>query len=207
MSTLPQESNPSTPKPDLFADLSALAVNQSFDELTAAVDYCSIPLRKPGKQCFIRVSPDERHRITVAMLELEAATGGDRELFIIHPSVLPDIVDLPSISQRMIILYVMRPENTPALWPIRMPKENSGRKDTWARSALRGCTAGHEGLAKRVSPNMQLGGYIAHVAKAEWPEPVWPDLAMEELLRRAVGDEGVITSATHPAIKALRGEV
>ncbi len=58
----------------------------------------------------------------------------------------------------------------------------------------------------RVTPSMPMGCYVATVAKATWPEPKWPDLTMNEMLRRAVGDEGVITSVDHPAIKALRGE-
>lgn len=192
-------------KIDLFSDLSKLSVNQSFDELTAETDFVHIPLRKPNKQCFIRVSPEERHRVQLAMLELDAGTGGDRELFIIHPGILPSVADLPGLSQRIVMLCVARPESTPFLWPIKTPQERSGKKDAWSRSALEIARRAMKDWI-RVTPNMPMGCYVATVAKAAWPEPKWPELTMNEMLKRAVGEEGVITDVGHPAIKALRGE-
>jgi hypothetical protein len=53
---------------------------------------------------------------------------------------------------------------------------------------------------------MQMGCYIATIAAAEWPEPKWPDLTMNEMLKLAVGEAGVITTLDHLAIKTLRGE-
>ena len=192
-------------KPDLFADLSQLAVNQNFDELTTQTDFVHIPIRKPNRQCFIRVSPEERHRVQLAMLELDTGTGGDRPLFIVLPSILPAVADLPGISPRIVMLAVARPESTPFLWPIKTPNEKGGRKDAWSRSALEiARRAMTEWL--RVAPNMAMGCYVATIAKASWPEPKWPELTMNEMLRRAVGEEGVIQTLDHPALKALRGE-
>jgi len=190
---------------DPFADLSNLSVNQNFDELTAETDFVHIPIRKPNKQCFIRVSPEDKHRVSLAMLELDAGTGGDRELFIVHPTILPSVADLPGLSQRVVVLSVARPESTPFLWPIKTPNEKSGRKDGWSRSALEIARRAQKEWI-RVTPNMPMGCYVATVAKATWPEPKWPDLTMNEMLRRAVGESGVIMAADHPAIKALRGE-
>jgi hypothetical protein len=192
-------------KTDLFDDLSQLTVAQNFDELTAETDFVYIPIRKPKKQCFIRVSPEERHRVQLAMLEIDVGTGGDRELFIVHPTILPVVSDLPGLSQRIVMLCVARPENSPFLWPIKTPNEKTGRKDSWSRSALEVARrAQREWL--RVTPNMAMGCYVATVAKATWPEPNWPELPMSEMLRRALGEAGVIAGTDHPAIKALRGE-
>ena len=189
---------------NLFDDLSLLAVDQSFDELTAETQFVHIPMRKPNKQCFIRVSPQDQHRIQLAMLELDGGTG-DRELFIVHPTILPTVSDLPGLSQRIVMLAVARPENTPFLWPIKTPNEKSGRKDSWGRSALEVARLAMKSWL-RVTPNMAMGSYVATVAKAEWPEPKWPELTMNEMLKLAVGEAGVITAADHPALKKLRGE-
>jgi hypothetical protein len=190
---------------DLFDDLSQLAVGQNFDELTAQTDYVHIPIKKPNKQSFIRVSPDEKHRVELAMLELDAGAGGDRQLFVVHPSILPAVADLPGLDQRIVLLCVARPENTPFLWPLKAPKAKNGRKESWSLSALEiARRAMKEWL--RVTPNMAMGCYVATISKANWPEPKWPDLTMNDMLRRALGDGGVITSIDHPAIKALRGE-
>jgi hypothetical protein len=191
--------------PDLFDDLSQLAVDQNFDELTAEANFVHIPIHKPKKQCFIRVSPEERHRVQLAMLELDIGIGGDRQLFIVLPSILRAVSDLPGLSERIVMLCVARPENTPFLWPIKKPQEKSGRKDSWSRSALEIARLAMKQWL-RVTPNMPMGCYVATVAKATWPEPKWPDLTMNEMLRRAVGEEGVITAPDHPALKALRGE-
>jgi hypothetical protein len=196
---------PTPRKGDLFDDLDKLAVDQNFDELTTEIDFVHIPIRKPNKQCFIRVSPEERHRLRLAMLELDTGTGGDRELFIVHPSILPAVADLPGLSQRIVMLCVARPESTPFLWPIKTPNEKSGRKDAWSRSALEIARRAIKDWI-RVTPNLAMGCYVATVAKASWPEPKWPELSMNEMLRRAVGEDGVITTHDHAAIKALRGE-
>jgi hypothetical protein len=196
---------PSSPG-DLFQDLSKLSVNQDFDELTTQTDYVYIPLRKPNRQCFIRTSPKEEHRVQLAMLEIDAGTGGDRQLFIVLPSILPDVADLPGLSQRIVILGVARPENTPFLWPLKTPNEKNGKKDSWGRSALEIARLATDKWI-RVTPSLSMGCYVPTIATAKWPEPQWPDLAMNELLRRAVGEKGVIQDLHHPAIRALRGEI
>jgi hypothetical protein len=52
---------------------------------------------------------------------------------------------------------------------------------------------------------MALGAYDVFEATAEWPEPDWPNVPFNELLRVAFKGK-VIDTLDHPVLKRLRGE-
>ena len=57
----------------------------------------------------------------------------------------------------------------------------------------------------RMTANQALGGYEAKYAFGDLPEPVWPDLTLEQLL--TIGfRQYLIDSREHPMIRMLRGE-
>ena len=194
-----QELNPSP-----FANLAELALPQDFDSLTASIEYSVIPCKKPGKQAFVRVSPNPEHRGNFAMLQIDAGFGSDREQFLVVPQLMPALSDLPGLSSVMLVLAVSRPENSPFLWPLRLPINTTGRNDGWALSALEIAKQAEQKWL-RVMPRMEMGCYVATIATADWPEPEWPDLSFTELLERSFGGN-VITELSHPAIAALKGE-
>jgi len=191
-------------KPNPFANLADLALPQNFDSLTASIEYSVIPCNKPGKQAFVRVSPNPEHRGNFAILQIGAGFGTDREQFLVIPKLMSALTDLPGLSPYKLVLAVSRPENSPLIWPLRLPNNTTGRNDNWALSAL-DIAKQAEQKWLRVMPNMQMGCYVATVATADWPEPEWPDLSFSELLERSFGGN-LITDLSHPAIKALRGE-
>lgn len=197
----PVNSNPQ----DVFADLSKLTLNQSFDALTSNPDYVLIPVHKPGKQSFIRVSPDPKHAVQLAALEVDAGAGGDRELYIVQPNVVSALADLSGLSNRLVVLCVARPENDPFLWALKLPSGTSRQGQRWAHSALEIARRAKAEWV-RVESKVLMGCYVAHPASAKWPDPVWPDLDMGELLRRGFGEKFVIDSPQHPVVRALRGE-
>ena len=191
-------------KPNPFANLADLALPQNFDSLTVSIEYSVIPCNKPGKQAFVRVSPNPEHRDNFAILQIGAGFGTDREQFLVMPQLMSALTDLPGLSAYKLVLAVSRPENSPLIWPLRLPNNTTGRNDNWALSALDiAKQAEHKWL--RVMPNMQMGCYVATVATADWPEPEWPDLSFSQLLERSFGGN-LITDLSHPAIKTLRGE-
>ena len=206
------ENNPETnspenhdPKPNPFANLDQLALPQNFDSLATTVEYSYIPCRKPGKQSFVRVSPRPEHRRNFALLEIGAGFGSDQEQFLVVPELMSALADVPGLSPRKLVLAVSRPENSPFIWALRLPNNNTGRKDSWAFSAL-DIAEQAEKKWLRVMPNMSMGCYVATIATADWPEPEWPPLSFSEILERAFGAGNVITDLSHPALKALRGE-
>jgi hypothetical protein len=191
-------------KSNPFENLAALSLPQDFDSLTAPIQYSVIPCKKPGRQAFVRVSPKPEHRGNFAMLDINSGFGSDREQFLVVPQLMPALSDLPGLSAYKLVLAVARPENSPFLWPQRLPNINTGRTDSWAHSAMEIAEkAEHKWL--RVIAKIEMGSYASVVATADWPEPEWPDLTFSQLLERSFGGN-IITDLSHPAIKALRGE-
>ena len=191
-------------KSNPFENLADLSLPQDFDSLTAQIEYSYIPCRKPGRQSFVRVSPEPEHRGNFAILEINTEFGTDREQFLVMPELMPALSDLPGLTVCTLALAVARPENSPFLWLLRHPKINTGRNDAWALSAL-DIAKKAEQKWLRVKAEMQMGCYVATVATAAWPEPEWPDLTFSQLLERSFGGN-IIEDLSHPAIKALRGE-
>jgi hypothetical protein len=52
--------------------------------------------------------------------------------------------------------------------------------------------------------NMALGAYDVTTSD-HYPDPVWPKVALRELLRIAFGDGRLIDRDDHPIIRQLRG--
>ena len=185
-----------------FADLEAFKVSQDFNEFETAVDYSVIPLRKPGRQQWIRVNPDFELN-NVCFLEVEQEEGLP-ESYMLTAAVAPEVRDLPGISKRCLRLCVCRPNCSPFLWPIKMPKGSGNKHDEWGQSAMRIAKIA-ETKWVRFNSDMQLGAYKHHTASAAWDEPTWPDLTPEEVLRRSVGEQHVIGSVNHSVIRQLQG--
>jgi hypothetical protein len=89
------------------------------------------------------------------------------------------------------------------LWPVRLPDE-SGKLDNWNRSALEAAQLAMAGWV-RVSSNLPLGGYDVIRPKADFPDPVWPDLDLQQMLAIAF-KHFFIDSLEHPRLRAIRGE-
>ena len=90
------------------------------------------------------------------------------------------------------------------LWPVRLPGSD-GRVDDWSRTALEAAQLAVKTWC-RVTANMALGGYEVFQATGQLPEPEWPDLTLQQILRVAFKDR-FITALDHPVLRKLRGEV
>jgi hypothetical protein len=58
----------------------------------------------------------------------------------------------------------------------------------------------------RMVANMHAGMYDISVAERCDAEPVWPDIALNGLLRLAFGEKNLVLEHQHPALARLRGE-
>jgi hypothetical protein len=59
----------------------------------------------------------------------------------------------------------------------------------------------------RITANMSLGAYeIFEATSKQIPDPQWPELAFQQILRVAFKDR-FITALDHPVLRRLRGEV
>jgi hypothetical protein len=187
-------STPAAP-PDPF-DIAGLRINPSFIE-TASVTklLTTVPVRKPGKQDFIRVRPEAEYREMLAMIDLK----DDREDFLVVPGLLPDLAG--EVVFKTVFTAINR-QGTPFLWPVPLPMAD-GRQNDWWRSARE---AAEKAMTcwVRVKADMNLGAYVTFVAENVTAEPEWPELSFQELLRIAFRDR-IITSLDHAVVKRLRG--
>ena len=182
--------------PDLF-DPARLRLSQDFAaNIGVKKALLTVPVRKPHRQEFVRVHPDESWRLETAVLELK----DDRETYLVDPSLWSEL--LGEIVPK-ILFTVMNRQGVILLWPIRLPGVD-GRHDEWSRSALEAAQMGMNRWI-RVAANMSLGAYEAFVATGDLPEPDWPEVGFKKLLEVAFRDR-FITTLDHAVIRKLRGQ-
>lgn len=193
-----QKPEPTTEKAgDIFADLSRLRLSQDF-AATIGVKKAllTIPVRKPAKEWFVRTST--ALRLQTCVLELKE----DREVYLVAQPLWRELASESTFGPRA-LFGAMNRQNVFFVWPVRLPGPD-GKIDDWNRSALEAATMA-EKCWVRVASNMALGAYDVFEATADWPEPDWPDLPFNELLRVAFKGR-VIDTLDHPTLKRLRGE-
>ena len=190
---LPQEA-----APDPF-DVGRLRLSQDFAASVGVKKaLLTVPVRKPAKEWFVQVHPDESFRLQTAVIELKE----DRETYLVDRTLWDQIATEATFSPRALFTAMNR-QGVLFLWPVRLPGAD-GRVDEWSRSALEAASMA-QGKWVRVMANMSLGAYEVFSAVADIPAPTWPDKSLSELLRVAFRDK-LIDSLDHPVLKRLRGE-
>jgi hypothetical protein len=179
--------------PDPF-DLASLRLDQNFTETVGVKKLLkTLPVRKPGKQDFIRVHPDPAYRDNVALIDYKA----DREVYIVTPAVARE---LPNEIIPVTLYLAVDRQGVLFLWPIRLP-DADGRDLDWYRSAREAADIGTTNWV-RVTANMKAGAYDIFVAEGVTAEPTWPELPLQELIRIAFKDR-LITSLNHRIVQRL----
>jgi len=156
----------------------------------------TIPVRKPGKQDYVRVHPDPAYRIETAVLEIKE----EQETFLVAQELWDE---LPRELTPKVLFTTINRQQVTSLWPIRLPGDD-GRIDTWNGSAMEAATFAQKQWV-RICSNKSLGAYDVFQATGEIPEPEWPELNLEQILEIAFKGR-FIKDSDHPALKRLRGE-
>jgi hypothetical protein len=156
----------------------------------------TIPVRKPGKQDYVRVHPDPAYRIETAVLEIKE----DQETFLVAQELWDE---LPRELTPKILFTTINRQQVTSLWPIRLPGDD-GRIDTWNGSAMEAATFAQKQWV-RICSNKSLGAYDVYQATGEIPEPEWPELTLGQILEIAFKGR-YIKEFDHPVLKRLRGE-
>jgi hypothetical protein len=196
----PQPPASDQPKPataDVFADLSRLRLSQDFTtscEVKKAL--VTIPVRKPATEWFVRTHPELR--IETCVLELKEG----RETYLVAPDLWAELAIEPTFSPRALFV-TMTPQNVLFVWPIKLPGPD-GKIDDWNRAALETAILAQSHWV-RIASSKVFQGYDVTVATANWAEPKWPELPLNEILKIAFKGR-VITALDHPTLKRLRGE-
>ncbi len=182
---------------DLF-NLSRLRLSQDFAQSVGVKKaLLTVPVRKPGRQDFIRVHESPDWWLETAVLELKE----ERETFLVDPDLWSE---LPGEIVPKALFTTINRQNVLTLWPIRLPGED-GRQDEWNRSALEAAQMAQSRWI-RVVANLSLGAYEVFEAISELPDPDWPDTTFQQVLQIAFKDS-FIRTLDHPVIRRLRGEM
>jgi hypothetical protein len=177
-------------------DLTNLRLDQSFVESAGVKKLLTtIPVRKPNPQDFVRVNPSSEYRAALAIIELK----DDREIYLVPPAIA---IDLPGEYAMTTIYVAINRQGVTFLWPVRLPAPD-GRINEWNRSAAEAAELAMRRWV-RVKANMSLGAYEMFEAASTIPDPEWPELPFQELLRIGFRDR-LIDRLDHAVVKRLRG--
>jgi hypothetical protein len=177
-------------------NIDGLRLSQDFGaELGVERVYTSIPVRKPHRQDYFRVRPEEAYRLDLAVVEL----AEDREIYALAPNCRAELFS-EAVAVRLHTAITR--QGTLFLWPCKLPSPD-GRRNEWRTSAL---AAAELAMSRwvRIVPDMGLGGYQVFKGAADLSEPEWPSLSFQELLRIAFR-ERMIDRADHPVLRRLQG--
>lgn len=181
-------------------DPARLRLSQDFGAaLGVKKAFLTIPVRKPSKEWFVQVHPDESYRMQTAVVELKE----DRETYLVDPALWSALSSSESTFGTRSIFTAVNRQGVVFLWPIRLPGAD-GKLDDWNQSALEAAALA-TGKWVRIATNMSLGAYDVFEATAKLPDPEWPALSFAELLRLAFKNR-YIDTLDHPVLLRLRGE-
>ena len=176
--------------------LANLRMKQNFGDLAGAKKLLNtVPVRKPHKQTFVRVSPNPDNVIKTMLLEL------DNETYLVAQDLWADLSE--ELVPKALFLTITR-QKVLQLWPVRLPSDDA-RTDVWSISSIQAVEAAQNRWV-RVRSNMDLGAYEVIEATGAIPEPDWPDTPFEEIVRIAFKGR-YITSLDHTAIRQLKGQI
>jgi hypothetical protein len=189
---------PARPEPPDPFDPAALRLGADYAEgLGVRKVITMVPNRKPNKSEWFQVRPGEEWRLQTAVLELEK--GVERSTYLVAPSLWADLSG--EIAPALLLTCVNR-ANDLFLWRIKLPGSD-GRSNTWTDSALQIAKAAETTWCRMVS-DMANGIYTHYEPTGELPDPRWPELSFNEILKLAFRGR-MIDSLDHPIIRELRG--
>lgn len=199
----PEPADPSSgaPEPvDPFSDLDALRVSPDTG-LSVAKVLISVPVRKPRKDEFFRVHPDDDFTMDAYTAERESDT--DREVYLVFPGYAEAVYE---VARHTRLFTCVNKRGNPFIWPAKLPLEGSSLGKQWTDSALKVAEQARTCWV-RMAGNRDAGAYELFIARGDLGEPKWPEgKTFRDLLRLAFEDR-IIDRVDHPLIRELRGEL
>lgn len=187
--------NNATSLPDPF-DPEKLRLSQDFAATAGVKKLLNVvPVRKPGRQDFVRTHPDAEYRLTTAVIEVQE----DRDTFLVAPEWRGELL---GECVPVTLFTAMNRQGTLFMWPCKLPGSD-GRTNRWHESALDAAERAQIGWL-RIQADMNLGAYQFFEPRDPLPSPEWPDHSFREILSIAFRGR-FIDSLDHPIIKRLRG--
>jgi hypothetical protein len=157
----------------------------------------NIRVGKPNKQEFCRVHPDQSYRLDTAIL-LDSAF---KESYLVAPALWTEIPDFITLVR---LCTAVTRHGTLFLWQASLPATD-GRPCDWHDSMIQAQELAVDNWV-RVQSDMQAGSYAVFTATGNLPEPEWPELTFQQILKTAFKAR-FIDSLDHAIVRQLNGDV
>jgi len=180
-------------------DIEKLVLSQDYEETGGAEKIVvRVPVRKPNRNEFFRVHPDEeKFSFRCALVE----DPDSRDTYVMAGGLADRH---PDLCRPIKIVTAVNRTGDPFLWPLKMPTGDR-RGGAWIDSALQAAEASKKKWIK-ILADMSAGQYSVFGAVGKLEEPVWPEMSFTALMEMAF-DGFVIDSQDHPLIQRLTGKI
>lgn len=155
----------------------------------------TVGVTKPPKQAFFRVNPSTLMRIDVRVIAFENV------FYLCTPQVA---AIFPGETKAVRLLTCTARHGGIFMWPLTLPSE-AGRENSWITSAHTAAVIA-ETKWIRMQSNRASGSYDV-VTSSFIPDPIWPDISLQDLLKIAFGGGLLIDKDDHPVIQKLLGRL
>jgi hypothetical protein len=179
-------------------DIESYRITPNYSESLGSRKLLSlVPVGRPAKGKFFRTSPNPANAVDVFILEDKV----DSTFHLVNPQVADILGDL--VRAVTLHLAIDRADNT-FLIPVPFPAEN-GQRNPWHESLLRAIQVARQKWV-RIASDKSAGVYQVFEALGDLPEPNWPELPIEEILRIAFAGRS-IDSVEHPKVHSALGRI
>jgi len=178
-------------------DPASLRLDQSFAEKAGVKKLITtVPVRRPTRQVFFRVHPDESYRLTpAAIIELKE----ERETYLVLPEMAKE---LPGEFAAATLFTAITRQSVLFIWPVKLPAPD-GKYNPWPQSAAEAAERAKKTWI-RIGSNMHLGAYEIFEPQNPLTEPVWPEISFQEILRIAFRGR-IVDTPDHSLVHRLKG--
>ncbi len=172
-----------------------------LDELIQPVDFSGaapagtptrIQINKPRRDEWVTVRSGKEWQLAIYVIE--DTQDMDSEIYIVHNDLANG--ELADDARYAILHLAVSSTGRLFWWHIKM---STSRRNHWAESALKTVEVAQKKWIRVIAANE---GYEIREAKAQMPEPQWPDMSRDETIRLAFEDR-IIDTMEHPIAKRL----
>jgi hypothetical protein len=178
-------------------DFNAIRSRDFADPADVTTLVTRVPVRRPNGHTFVRVHPGQDYRFPVDLIELP----DEEETYLIYSNEVAAALD--EVRKPCMLYTAITRQGTVFLWPVKLPRGNK-KLVAWHASATEAAETAMK-FWVRINADMEVGAYKITVARGVIPDPEWPNLTFEELLRIAFQDR-LVNSLTHPLVRRYLGD-
>jgi len=194
-------------KPAASLNLADYRIDISQLESNLAAAPLDIPVEKPGEFEWFQTHPDPAYRPALPCIDfLPPGSKNNRELHLIHPTMVPFFAKLRSSIAVYQLYFLMNRIGNVRVCPVKLPGPD-GKHNDWHRTRQAAVEKGI-GAWVRMWANKSGSRYEWMPAPIAYPDPIWPNLSMDEVLTIAFDHLGrVVNTEDHSVVRVLRGQI